>query len=189
MAKRAEGMTSSCPSLQTNLFVGAFLWAPFLQEPEVEILWVAEAGLEDVGLGLKEDAEIFLEEACLWLNLPRPTQCRIHLVARREDLAKALGGGLPIGVVSGAPEVLSYITTDHGGGKPRFYNGGTFSANPLTVAAGMAVVRYLSETREETYARLERAGETVRAELNDYCLSNGVPAHVIGIGSMFQISL
>ncbi len=114
-------------------------------------------------------------------------QERFGISADIVTYGKTLGGGLPIGVVSGAPEVLSYITTDHGGGKPPFYNGGTFSANPLTVAAGMAVVRYLSETREETYARLERAGENVRAELNDYCLSNGVPAHVIGIGSMFRV--
>ena len=98
-------------------------------------------------------------------------QERFGISADIVTYGKTLGGGLPIGVVSGAPEVLSYITTDHGGEKPPFYNGGTFSANPLTVAAGLAVVRYLSETREETYARLERAGETVRAALNDYCLS------------------
>ncbi|MBL4690188.1 MAG: aminotransferase class III-fold pyridoxal phosphate-dependent enzyme [Rhodospirillales bacterium] len=99
---------------------------------------------------------------------------------------KTLGGGLPIGVLSGTPEVLSHITTDHDGEKLPVFNGGTFSANPLTMAAGMAVVRYLTETSEQTYGRLEQAGETVRADLNAHCRSNGVPAQVIGIGSMFR---
>ena len=111
-------MTSSCPSLLTSLFAGAFLWAPLPQEPEGKTLWVAEAGLEEVGLGLKEDAEIFLEEACLWLNLPRPTQCRIHLVARREDLAKALGGEAPTWAAAvtrvGADEI--WLATEVAGG-------------------------------------------------------------------------
>jgi glutamate-1-semialdehyde 2,1-aminomutase len=78
------------------------------------------------------------------------------------------------------------MTTDHGAEKLPVYNGGTFSANPLSMAAGMAVMRYLSETREASYARLERAGETVRTALNDFCRANGLPAQMIGIGSMFR---
>ncbi len=114
-------------------------------------------------------------------------QERFGISADIVTYGKTLGGGLPIGVMSGTPDVLSYITTDHGGEKLPVFNGGTFSANPLTVAAGMAVVRYLTETRDVTYGRLEKAGETVRATLNDYCRSNGLPAQVIGIGSLFRI--
>ena len=114
-------------------------------------------------------------------------QERFGLSADLVTYGKTLGGGLPIGVMTGTPDVLSRITAYQGGEKLPVFNGGTFSANPLTVAAGMAVVRHLTETREETYGRLEHSGETVRANLNDFCRSNGVPAHVIGIGSIFRI--
>ena len=100
---------------------------------------------------------------------------------------KSIGGGLPIGVMSAAPHILSQITEKELGKKLPFFNGGTFSANPLTMAAGLAVVRYLIEHQEKTYSQLENKGEVVRANLNSFCQSNGLPAHVIGIGSIFRI--
>jgi glutamate-1-semialdehyde 2,1-aminomutase len=100
---------------------------------------------------------------------------------------KSIGGGLPIGVMSASPHILSCITKKKVRDKPSFFNGGTFSANPLTMAAGLVVVQHLIENKEESYGRLEKAGEIVRANLNDFCQSNGVPAHVIGISSIFRI--
>ena len=114
-------------------------------------------------------------------------QQRFDICADIVTYGKSVGGGLPIGVMTATPQVLSFITSKKGGDGPAFFNGGTFSANPLTMAAGLAVVRHLIENQEESYSRLEKAGKIVRDNLNDFCHANGVPAHVIGICSMFRV--
>jgi glutamate-1-semialdehyde 2,1-aminomutase len=114
-------------------------------------------------------------------------QERFRISADIVTYGKSVGGGLPIGVLSAAPQILSFIAAKKVGEKLSFFNGGTFSANPLTMAAGLAVVKYLNENKEAAYRQLEKNGDKVRENLNNFCQSNGLPAHVIGIGSIFRI--
>ena len=151
---------------------------------------------DDIGGFLKDLRQVTKDSRVLLIFDEVITGFRLALGGGQERFAikadivtygKSVGGGLPIGVMSATPHVLSYITAKKGRERLLFFNGGTFSANPLTMTAGLAVVQYLIENQEESYSQLEKAGETVRANLNKFCQSNGVPAHVIGIGSIFRI--
>jgi glutamate-1-semialdehyde 2,1-aminomutase len=74
--------------------------------------------------------------------------------------AKIIGGGLPIGAVSGPADRMSVF--DHSAGKPRVSMGGTFSANPLSMAAGLASLTHYSRSAVE---RMNALGEKLRNEL------------------------
>ncbi|MGE4251304.1 MAG: aminotransferase class III-fold pyridoxal phosphate-dependent enzyme [Parvibaculaceae bacterium] len=55
-------------------------------------------------------------------------------------LGKACGGGLPIGVIAGAEDVMRMFLPRSG--ETGVFTGGTFTGNPLTMAAGTAAVSY-----------------------------------------------
>lgn len=97
-------------------------------------------------------------------------------------LGKVIGGGLPIGAVAGRADIMAMF--DVSGGKPRLAHGGTFTANPLTMAAGIASMRLL--TREAT-ARLNGLGDRLRDGLSTVFAKYGAPFQVTGAGSLFRV--
>ena len=76
-------------------------------------------------------------------------------------LGKIIGGGLPVGAVGGSAEAMSVF--DPTAGKPRVPHGGTFNANPVTMAAGIAAMGLWTEG---AIARLERLGDDLRQRAN-----------------------
>jgi glutamate-1-semialdehyde 2,1-aminomutase len=64
-------------------------------------------------------------------------------------LGKIIGGGLPIGAYGGRADIMRSIAP-----LGPVYQAGTLSGNPLAVASGLAVLRYLS-AHPEIYDRLE----------------------------------
>lgn len=101
------------------------------------------------------------------------------------DLAaygKVLGGGLPIGMVSGRADIM-----DEARQREVFF-GGTFSGNPLTVAAGCATLSWLSGgSPTPVYPPLNEAGSLLRAAVNDKCRRRGLPVHMMGTGSISRL--
>ncbi len=91
---------------------------------------------------------------------------------------KTLGGGLPIGMVVGTGDVMSVVRDG-----PVFM-GGTFSANPLTMAATLATMNQL---QPEIYSSLDQNGNELKAAINDFCATNDIAAHMIGVGSMLRL--
>lgn len=103
------------------------------------------------------------------------------------DLAsfgKIAGGGLPLGLVAGRREIVSLADPTR---KERFVSigGGTFSENPLSMAAGLATVRHLRKNAESIYPTLERMGVRARTGVDAAFRENGVEAHTTGLGSLF----
>ncbi|MHB1004249.1 MAG: aspartate aminotransferase family protein [Chloroflexota bacterium] len=95
---------------------------------------------------------------------------------------KIIGGGLPVGAVGGSEEIMALLDpTVHA---PKVVSGGTFSANPLTMAAGLAA---MAEATPATYARLDALGERLRGRANEAFATAGVPAQLTGDGSLFRI--
>jgi glutamate-1-semialdehyde 2,1-aminomutase len=87
-----------------------------------------------------------------------------HLFGLEPDLvalAKIIGGGLPIGAVGGPAHHMAVL--DHTQGKPAVAHGGTVSAKPLAMVAGL---RSLSAYDEAAIARLDRRGQQLRETLN-----------------------
>ncbi|MGO9263000.1 MAG: glutamate-1-semialdehyde 2,1-aminomutase [Bryobacteraceae bacterium] len=64
-------------------------------------------------------------------------------------LGKVIGGGLPVGAYGGRRDIMSKVAP-----VGPVYQAGTLSGNPLAVAAGLAMLRYL-KTHPEVYGRLE----------------------------------
>lgn len=98
---------------------------------------------------------------------------------------KVCGGGLPIGAVGGTAEALRLMQYDVDW-KHSILFAGTFNGNPITTAAGTAVLRRLSR-EPELYARMNAQGERFRAEINRFARENEFPAVATGVGSMFAM--
>ncbi len=95
---------------------------------------------------------------------------------------KIIGGGLPVGALACSKAMVAISQkTDDG-----FSFAGTFSGNPMTLATGAAVLKYLQEN-SHIYADMMAKGEFLRNGFNEYTQSNGYPFCMTGIGSLFQI--
>jgi glutamate-1-semialdehyde 2,1-aminomutase len=103
----------------------------------------------------------------------------------RPDLTsfgKIIGGGFPVGAVGGRAEVMAVF--DPRGGKPRVPHGGTFNANPVTMAAGLAAMRLMDEN---AFDRLDEVGRKLRDGVTACFERAGVPGAVTGMGSLFRL--
>jgi glutamate-1-semialdehyde 2,1-aminomutase len=98
---------------------------------------------------------------------------------------KVAGGGLPFGAVGGTAEAMRLMEYDVDL-KRSILVAGTFNGNPLTTAAGTAVLRRLWE-EPQLYARLNAMGERFRSELNQFALEEDYPATATGVASMFSL--
>jgi glutamate-1-semialdehyde 2,1-aminomutase len=95
-------------------------------------------------------------------------------------LGKIIGGGLPVGAFGGRRDVMNFYDPRRGGA--RISQGGTFNANPLTMAAGIATLNALTP---EAYARLDTLGDRLRAGVTRLLEATRRKGQVTGIGSLF----
>jgi glutamate-1-semialdehyde 2,1-aminomutase len=103
----------------------------------------------------------------------------------RPDLTafgKIIGGGFPVGAIGGRAEVMAVF--DPRGGKPPVPHGGTFNANPVTMAAGLAAMRLMDEA---AFARMDELGEKLRGGMTACLERAGVKGGVTGLGSLFRM--
>jgi glutamate-1-semialdehyde 2,1-aminomutase len=90
-------------------------------------------------------------------------------------LAKATGGGTPIGAVLGGEEIMGLIS-------PRGVTQvGTFNGNPLTMAAADAALTQVLDAA--AYERLEEAGDRLLAACQNICDRYGLPGYAVGMSS------
>jgi glutamate-1-semialdehyde 2,1-aminomutase len=73
---------------------------------------------------------------------------------------------------------------DPTGGSPRVPHGGTFNANPVTMAAGLASLRPWTP---QAVARLEQLGDDLRRRANEVLDEADFPMQVTGQGSLFRL--
>ncbi len=97
-------------------------------------------------------------------------------------LGKIIGGGFPVGALAGRAEVMEVLNPLR---KPvAFPHSGTFSANPITMAAGLAAMRHFDH---DAVARLNALGERARRQLHEAIHDAGLPLSITGAGSLFRI--
>ena len=115
-------------------------------------------------------------------------QKRFRITPDLTTLGKIVGGGLPVGAVVGKKEIMEKTSPERKGSKWEriMIGGGTFSGHPLTVAAGLAMLRYLKDHQEEVYPSIEPKGKKVREGVQAALRRNGIKATVTGTGSLFQ---
>ncbi|MGD9603440.1 MAG: aspartate aminotransferase family protein [Gammaproteobacteria bacterium] len=89
-------------------------------------------------------------------------------------MGKIIGGGLPIGAVGGRADLFAL------GEAGQLFHSGTHHGHPLATAAGAACLGLLDEA---AYARLEAMGNRIKHALNEWCLAQGHPFVIYGLGS------
>ena len=90
-------------------------------------------------------------------------------------VAKIIGGGFPVGAVGGRPDVMACFDPEQSTG---IHWGGTFSANPVTMAAGAASLVVYGPLEIEA---LNRRGDALRERLAAAGLE------VTGRGSLLRV--
>ena len=93
--------------------------------------------------------------------------------------AKSMGGGMPIGGITGPAEAMDAI---HVGGL-----GGTFGGNPVAAAGSLAVIDQIE--REGLLERAEHVGATMTGTLRGFAERFDVIGDVRGLGAMVAMEL
>jgi len=99
-------------------------------------------------------------------------------------LGKILGGGFPIGAIAAPAEIMQHMNPLQYP-RPKFaFHGGTFTGNPVTMAAGLATVKALEDGK--LINRLNKRGDYVRRELRDIFERKRMNVQVSGISSLWH---
>lgn len=98
-------------------------------------------------------------------------------------LAKIIGGGFPVGAVGGRADVMAVFAKQHGQ-RAALPSGGTYTANPITMTAGLACMEQLDHA---AFDYLDAIGDRCRTGLTDGFAHAGLGWQVTGAGSLFRI--
>ena len=106
-------------------------------------------------------------------------------------LAKILGGGLPGGAVTGKADIINMIEDRAGDAEynrdRRIAHNGTFNANPISAAAGIAALEIVANEPINDTANLRAA--QLKDGLNDLMGRMEIPGGVTGIASLMFLRL
>jgi glutamate-1-semialdehyde 2,1-aminomutase len=96
---------------------------------------------------------------------------------------KILGGGFPVGAFCGRREIMERLNPLVYERPNYSFHGGTFCANPVTMAAGLATLKALEDGSIIT--KLNKQGEKVRKTLKEIFEAKDIDVQVTGAGSLF----
>ena len=98
-------------------------------------------------------------------------------------LGKILGGGFPMAAYAGREDIMRMIAPSG-----KVYQAGTFSGNPISVAAGLAMLRTL-RARRSFYSEMEKKCDRLVKGLKQVTDDLGLKVQFNHVGSMFQMFL
>jgi glutamate-1-semialdehyde 2,1-aminomutase len=127
----------------------------------------------------EHDVVLILDEVMTSRLGPSGAQGRFGITPDLTTLGKYIAGGLSFGAFGGRRDILAAFDPATGG---RLTQAGTFNNNVLSMAAGIATLRYECEP-----ARLDAVnerGDRLRVGLDAAFADSGTPLHVTGMGSM-----
>lgn len=100
-------------------------------------------------------------------------------------LGKILGGGFPIGAVAGRKDIMERMDPLLFQ-RPQFsFQGGTFTANPVSLSAGLAMLRTLEDGKIINELNIE--GRRIKRELEGIFEKGNIKAKVHCAGSLFHV--
>ncbi len=137
-------------------------------------------GLRDVTARL--GIVLIFDEVISFRVAPGGAQARFGIRPDLTTLGKIIGGGLAVGAFGGRADIMNFY--DPRGGRGRINHGGTFNANPLTMAGGVATMGQLTS---EAYARLDALGDRLRDGVRGMLRRRKHPGQVTGTGSLFWL--
>jgi len=95
---------------------------------------------------------------------------------------KIIGGGAAIGAFAGKARYMDRVAIGN-----EVFQSGTFSANPLTMAAGNAALEILSQPG--FYDGLEAKGAFLESKIKSAFAAKGIPFHFSRVGSLCGIAM
>ncbi len=100
-------------------------------------------------------------------------------------LGKAIGGGLPLSAMGGRADIMEAVLGAESVAQGRrIFHSGTFTGNPLSMAAGMAVLDVLA--KEPVLEHIDLLGDRLLSTLREVLDSHGM-GQMTGFGSIFQL--
>ena len=96
--------------------------------------------------------------------------------------AKALGNGLPIAAIAGKKEIMDKLAP-----VGHVYQASTFAGNPVSVAAGIATLKTLTEAKNTIYPKIAKTCDNIVDGIKDVLAREQLNCTLNSIGSMFQL--
>ncbi len=99
-------------------------------------------------------------------------------------MGKMIGGGFPVGAIAGRSDVMEVMNPLN---EPLLFpHSGTFSANPISMTAGLTAMRLYDQSAVN---RLNSLTKMARQRITEAIKIAGIPACVTGGGSMFRLHM
>jgi glutamate-1-semialdehyde 2,1-aminomutase len=100
-------------------------------------------------------------------------------------LGKILGGGFPVGAVVGRRGIMERLDATIYERPQLCFHGGTFSANPITMTAGLTMLKLLEDG--SIIRQLNKCCAKLRQQLKEIFERNQIDVQVTGEGSLFLV--
>ncbi|MBS3818042.1 aminotransferase class III-fold pyridoxal phosphate-dependent enzyme [bacterium] len=95
-------------------------------------------------------------------------------------LGKAIGGGMPLSALAGKKEIMNLCDPEVKTSQKVKFEGGTFSAHPGSVYAGLNFLSHLIENQDEIYPQIGRMGKKVRQGIENIFTQHGFNVQCTG---------
>ena len=118
---------------------------------------------------------------------PGGAQQAFGITADLCTMAKIVAGGLPGGAIAGRRDIMEGLdfAATKASGRERVAHQGTYNANPLAAAAGIATLEKIAST--DACARASDATAKLRAGLNEVLVRESMPWAAYGQHSLFHV--
>lgn len=132
----------------------------------------------------RNGALMVLDEVITFRTEHAGLQSRYGITADLTAMGKMIGGGFPIGAVAGRSDVMEVLNPRSK--KLLFPHSGTFSANPISITAGLVAMKKFDKPAVDRLNVLaKRAIEGIEEAIRE----TGVTACVTGGGAMFRVHM
>ena len=98
-------------------------------------------------------------------------------------LGKIIGGGMPVAALAGREDIFELLEPERKSGDRVKFDGGTYSAHPASMVAGLTLLRHLIERGDRIYPRIGRLAERVRNEIEKIFAGHGFNVKCTGYGN------
>lgn len=132
----------------------------------------------------KNGSLLVLDEVITFRTEFHGLQSRYGITADLTALGKMIGGGFPIGAVTGRSDVMDVLNPRSK--KLLFPHSGTFSANPISTTAGFVA---MGKFDEHAAQRLNALAQRAIKGINNAISETGITACVTGGGSLFRVHM
>jgi glutamate-1-semialdehyde 2,1-aminomutase len=137
-------------------------------------------GLRD--LCTKHGIILIFDEVMTGFRLaPGGAQQLYNVKADMTTLGKIIGGGLPVGAYGGRRDIMDRVSP-----AGPVYQAGTLSGNPMAMAAGLAMLRFLRD-HLTTYDYLNEISSYIVNGIKNELMAKGLPFTINQVGSMFTL--